>query len=374
MKKLGFGCMRLPLTDPNDHSSVNMDEFKEMVDIFIENGYTYFDTAIMYQNFASQKALKEALTSRYPRDKYTVATKLHADFFDSFEDRDKVFGEQLEQVGVDYFDYYLIHGVGKDNLKKYEDYDCFKWMFEKKKQGFVKHAGFSFHDKHELLEELLDKYPETEFVQLQINYLDWENEWVESRANYEVCRAHNKPVFVMEPVKGGTLASVPEKAEENFKALRPDITPSGWALLYAASLEDVEVVLSGMSNLSQLKENVKLFNNFDPLSKEEKAACLAAADEINSQIAIPCTGCSYCTEGCPEHIAIPQYFSLYNDVMREDMEKKGWTVSYGVYESLTKEHGKASNCIECGQCESICPQHLTIIEDLKKVAGEFERE
>ena len=371
-KKLGFGLMRLPQNDPNNPADVDIEHVKKMVDLFIERGFTYFDTAWMYNGFASENVVKEALTSRHPRESFTLATKLHAGFVHSFEDRDKVFNAQLEKTGAGYFDYYLIHGIEESLLKGYEKYDCFSWLLEKKEQGLVKHAGFSFHDKPELLDELLTKYPEMEFVQLQINYLDWESEWVQSKACYDVATKHGKPVIVMEPVKGGTLAKVPEEAEKLFKAADPDKSVPSWAIRFVASLDNVMVVLSGMSNLEQIDDNTEFMKDFVPLTETEKDMCFKVADIINSQITIPCTSCHYCTDGCPMNICIPEYFSLYNEDMREDLQKKGWTINFSNYEILNKKHGKASDCIGCGQCEGVCPQHLTIIDNLKKVAAHYE--
>ncbi len=372
MKKLGFGLMRMPTLDKTNAADVDIEQVKEMVDLFMENGFTYFDTAIMYNGFASQSVAKKALVDRYPRDSFTLATKLHAGFFDSFEDRDRVFNEQLEQTGAGYFDYYLLHGIESAMLPKYEKYDCFNWLLEKKAQGLVRHAGFSFHDSAELLDELLTKYPEMEFVQLQINYLDWESEWIQSRACYETAAKHGKPVIVMEPVKGGTLARVPAEAEKLFKDHDPDRSVPSWALRYAASLDHVMVVLSGMSDVEQMKDNISSMNDFKPLTDEEKEICHKAAAIINSQTAIPCTGCSYCTSGCPMKIAIPQYFSLYNAVQRENMEEKGWTSSFASYDVLALKFGRARDCVGCGQCEGVCPQHLPVIENLKKVSKCFD--
>ena len=372
MKKLGFGLMRMPLLDKTNAADVDIEQVKKMVDLFIEKGFTYFDTAWMYNGFASESVAKTALVDRYPRDRFTLATKLHAGFFNSLEDRDKVFSAQLEKTGAGYFDYYLLHGIESDMLPKYEKFNCFNWLLQKKEEGLVKHAGFSYHDTPELLDEILTKHPEMEFVQLQINYLDWESEWVHSRACYEVATKHNKPVIVMEPVKGGTLARVPEEAEKLFKDHDPNMSVPSWAIRFAASLDKVMVVLSGMSSVEQMEDNLSYMEDFKPLTEEEKALCHKAADIINAQIAVPCTGCSYCTEGCPKKIAIPQYFSLYNEDMREHLEEKGWTINFTNYEILAGKFGKAKECIECGQCEGVCPQHLPIIEKLKEVSGHFD--
>lgn len=376
MKNFGFGLMRLPtLTqgrdDPMKQFDIDLEQVKQMVDLFLEKGFTYFDTAWMYCKFNSERAAKAALVDRHPRDSFTLATKLNAGFFDTLEGRDEIFNQQLEKTGAGYFDYYLLHGIDSAGYQKFERLDCFNWLREKKEQGLVKHMGFSFHDTAELLDEILTKHPDMEFVQLQINYLDWESPWIQSRACYETACRHNVPVIVMEPVKGGTLAKVPEKVEELFKAHDPSASPSSWAIRFAASLPGVKMVLSGMSNLQQMEDNLSFMEEFKPLSEEEKAMVMKAAEIINSQIAVPCTGCSYCTEGCPQHIAIPQYFSLYNEDMRERLEEKGWTVNFSNYDHLTEKFGKAGDCIGCGQCEAMCPQHLPIIEHLKTVSQHY---
>lgn len=370
-KKLGFGLMRLPLKDVNDAGSIDLEQTKKMVDTFIAEGFTYFDTAWMYCGFQSENATKEALVDRHPRDSYTLATKLHAGFLKTKEDRDRIFEEQLKKTGVDYFDYYLIHDVGVDHYEIYERLDCFNWIVDKKEKGLVKHIGFSFHDSAEVLDKVLTEHPEMEFVQLQINYLDWESEGVQSRKCYEVAVKHGKPVIVMEPVKGGTLAKVPEKVENAFKAYHPDMSVSSWAIRFAASLPNVKMVLSGMSNMEQLSDNMGYMQEFQPLNEEEEKLIQKAVEVINESIVIPCTGCSYCTDGCPQNIAIPKYFSLYN-VDKQEMEGKAWTPQEEYYDRLTKIFGKASECVGCGQCEEVCPQHLPIIEHLEEVAKHFE--
>lgn len=372
-KKLGFGLMRLPLTNPDEASSIDVEQVKDMVDAFIENGFTYFDTAWMYCGFQSECAAKEALVDRYPRDRYTLADKLHAGYIKTKEDRDKIFNEQLKKTGVEYFDYYLLHDIGVDHYKIYQELDCFTWLKEKKEQGLVRHIGFSFHDSAKMLDQVLTEHPEVEFVQLQLNYLDWDSEGVQSRKCYETAVKHGKPVIVMEPVKGGTLAKVPERAEKMFKEYHPDMSVPSWAIRFAASNEHVMMVLSGMSNMEQLQDNMSYMADFQPLNEEEQEIIRKVVEIINSGIEIPCTGCSYCTEGCPQNIAIPKYFSLYNADLQE-CEEKGWKPQGEYYDRLTKTFGKASDCVECGQCESVCPQHLPVIRHLKEVAARFEKE
>ena len=373
-KKLGFGLMRLPLNDPSDSKDIDVEQVRKMVDTFMERGFTYFDTAWMYHNYNSENVAREALVSRYPRESFTLATKLHAEFFETLEDRDRVFEEQLRKTGAGYFDYYLLHGIESRMIGKYEEMDCFNWLLDKKAQGLVRHAGFSFHDTPELLDAILTRHPEMEFVQLQINYLDWESPWIQSRACYEVAVKHGKPVIVMEPVKGGTLAKLPAEAETLFKDLNRDMSVPSWAIRFAASLDNVMVVLSGMSNLEQLDNNTAYMKDFVPLNAEELKACSRAAEIVNSQITVPCTACHYCTDGCPMNICIPEYFSLYNEDMRENMEEKGWSISFTNYKVLAETHGQASECLQCGQCEGVCPQHLSIIDYLKDVAEYFERD
>ncbi len=366
-KKLGFGLMRLPLLDENEKGSIDIGQTKKMVDVFMERGFTYFDTAWMYCAFNSENAVKEALVDRYPRDSYTLATKLHAAYIKSREDRDRIFEEQRRKTGVSYFDYYLIHAIDREMYQTYEELDCFEWLIEKKRQGLVKHIGFSFHDDAEFLEQVIREHPEFEFVQLQINYLDWKSEQIQSEKCYETAVKYGKPVIVMEPVKGGKLAQVPENVRDMFRECRPEMSVSSWAVRFAAGLENVKMVLSGMSNLEQLMDNTGFMSDFTPLDERERKVLEKAAHALKDNQEIPCTSCSYCTEGCPANIAIPQYFALYNRALQEG--KEAVMEDYAKQASLS---GKASECIACGQCESACPQHLTIIDHLKACAAQFE--
>lgn len=370
-KKLGFGLMRLPLTDANDKGSIDIEALKEMVDTFMEQGFTYFDTAWMYCAFKSENAVKEALTDRYPRDRYTLTTKLHASYLKTKEDRDRIFEEQRQKTGVDYFDYYLIHAIDQELYSIYNEMDCFNWLIEKKKQGFVKHIGFSYHDSAEFLDQVLTEHPEMEFVQLQMNYLDWESAEVQSRKCYEVASKHGKPVIVMEPVKGGTLADVPAEVRENFAAYHPDLSVPSWAIRFVASLDNVAMVLSGMSNMEQLMDNISYMKEFVPMNAEETELVHKAAEMIKDSIAIPCTGCSYCTEGCPMQIAIPDLFRVYNKSKRGEITD---VEANEEYRQLTESGGKARECLACGQCQVACPQHLEIINYLKDVAKCMEKQ
>ena len=371
-KKLGFGLMRLPRLDPADEGSIDLEQTKQMVDTFLQRGFTYFDTAWMYCAFKSENAVKDVLTSRHPRESYTLATKLHAAYIHSLDDRDAIFNTQREKTGVDYFDYYLLHDMGAERYEIYKKYDCFSWIAEKKRQGLIKHMGFSFHDTAEVLDQILTEHPEMEFVQLQINYLDWDSEGVQSRKCYEVATKHGKPVIVMEPVKGGTLAKLPAAAEALLRQADPDASIPSWAVRFAAGLPNVKMVLSGMSSTGQLLDNTGFMQNFVPLTQQEQAVIAQVVDTINASIAIPCTGCAYCTEGCPMHIAIPKYFSLYNADLQE-LKDKDFTSQGAYYDNLTLKFGKASDCIACGQCESVCPQHLPIRKALAQLQMELDQ-
>lgn len=369
-KKLGLGCMRLPLLDAADPRSIDHEQLCQMVDTFLEKGFTYFDTAYMYHKFSSEKFMREALVKRHNRNEYTLTDKLPLYFLKKDGDCQRIFDEQLEKCGVEYFDYYWLHNIKTDSYEIAKKFDCFNFIKEKKAEGKVKHIGFSFHDSPELLDEVLTAYPEMEYVQLQLNYIDWESPTIQSRRCYEVARKHGKEVIVMEPIKGGTLAKLPEEAENILKAVRPDMSIASWAIRFVASHEGIKMVLSGMSDMAQLNDNIGYMTHFEPLNDKEFAAIDKVVTILNNITAIPCTSCRYCVDGCPMNIPIPEYFNLYN--ADQISLNKGFSIHGAYYENLIEKYGKASDCIECGQCESACPQHLPIRENLKKVAETFE--
>lgn len=370
MKKLGFGMMRLPLTNGNDQTSIDLPQVEKMVDAFIDRGFTYFDTAYMYHDYTSECAAKTVLTDRYPRDAYTLTSKLPIALMPEAGRQEDIFQEQLRKCGVEYFDYYLLHNLGQENYRKAQELGSFEFVAGLKAAGKVRHTGFSFHDSAELLNRILTEHPEIELVQLQINYLDWDNESIQSRKCLETARAHGKQVIVMEPVKGGTLAALPEAAAELMRGYAPERSLPSWAIRFAASQEGVMTVLSGMSSMEQLLDNTGYMQDFAPLSSEEYAIVRQVTDILKSSPAIRCTACRYCVEGCPVDIPIPEYFALYN--AEKEALNKGFSAQAAYYDNLTKTGGKASDCIQCGQCAAACPQKLPIPALMKLVAETFE--
>lgn len=361
-KNFGFGCMRLPMNG----EQVDDEQFKAMADAFIEAGFNYFDTAHGYLDGESEKALKRCLTSRYPRDAYILTNKLTEPYFNSPEEVRTFFEEQLELCGADYFDFYLMHAQNAKNFEHFKKNQAYETAFELKKEGKVKHVGISFHDTPEVLEEILSTYPEIEVVQLQFNYLDYEDPAVQSKACYDVAVKHGKKVIVMEPVKGGALADLPPAAEKVLADLNGG-SPASYAIRFVAGHPEVFMTLSGMSSSEQMEDNLSFMKDFEPLSQAEEEAVGKVRDIFNEADLIGCTGCSYCTAGCPQQIAIPQVFRAENSKRRylNSQAKMRW-------DAALKEHGDPADCIQCGQCEHICPQNLPIIELLQEAVTDFK--
>lgn len=370
MSSLGFGLMRLPLTNEKDSKAIDFDRTTEMIDCFLKAGFSYFDTAYVYHSEKSEELFKKAVLERHPRNSFTIATKMPIWLVKENSDYQKFFNVQLERCGVDYFDYYLLHGLGDNRYEEVRKNGGFEFIRKMKAEGKIKNIGFSFHDKAEVLDKILAEEGDgIDFVQLQINYIDWDHNVIQSGKCYETAVKYNKKVVVMEPVKGGCLASPPEEVEKLFKSYNPNASASSWAIRFAASLPNVLVVLSGMSTLEQVKDNVSYMKPFKPLSAEEKELVLKAADIINKTIAVPCTACAYCVDGCPQKINIPQYFTVFNNLKRYG---KIHSVESG-YRNASDGKGKASECIACKQCEEHCPQHIAIVDQLKAVVSAFEK-
>ncbi|URZ17502.1 aldo/keto reductase [Clostridium felsineum] len=370
-KKFGFGCMRLPLLDKEDPASFDYDLINKLFDKYLENGFNYFDTAYTYHGYHGEEGVRKALVERHPRDSFKLATKLPLRDFKDSEDMEKIFNEQLNNCGVDYFDFYLLHNMGSNVYSKCEKYGAFDFAAKKKEEGKIKVVGMSFHDMPELLDEILSKYADKiDFVQLQINYVDWEQPNVQSRRCLEIANKYDKPVTVMEPCKGGTLINVPEEAEKLMKEYNPKASNASWALRFAASQKGVFRVLSGMNTMDQVNDNTSFMEDFKPLNEEEMAIIEKVTKIINDNTAIACTACEYCTHGCPKNIAIPKYFALYNSIMRTTGSFSSQMVYYN---NIAIKNGKASECIDCKQCEKACPQHLPITTYLKDVTEKFEK-
>lgn len=366
----GFGCMRLPVLKQDDPASFDYEKIEKLFDAFLEQGFTYFDTAYTYHGYHGEEAVRHALVERHPRESFQLATKLPLRDFKDQEDMEHIFNEQLEHCGVEYFDYYLLHNMGTNVYEKCKEYDAFGFVSRKKAQGQIKNIGMSFHDMPELLEEILTEYGSMlDFIQLQVNYADWEQPNVQSRRCLEIAQKFHLPVVVMEPCKGGTLINLPEEGLDLLKDYHPQASAASWALRFAASQNGVVRVLSGMNTMEQVMDNTAVFKNFVPISQEENEIIRKVTAIIEKNTPIPCTGCAYCTHGCPMDIAIPQYFALYNNISRIT----GSFSSHAVYyNNLSLRHGKASACIRCRQCEQACPQHLPITDFLKQVAEKFE--
>ncbi|MCI9083642.1 MAG: Fe-S oxidoreductase [Lachnospiraceae bacterium] len=361
IRKLGFGLMRLP----QKNGTIDVEQVKEMVDLFMAAGFTYFDTAWAYAG--SEAAIRQALVERYPRESYQLATK-NAAWINckTKEEAYAQFETSLEQTGAGYFDFYLLHNLGESRTHYFDDYDMWNWVQEKKKEGLIHHVGFSFHSTPEELEEILNAHPETEFVQLQINYADWENPAVQSRRCYEVARKHGKPIIIMEPVKGGMLATPPETVQKILKAAEPESSVASWAVRFAADLEGIITVLSGMSNIEQMKDNLSYMEHFMGFTEGQKENLKQAQEELKKIPLIPCTTCNYCAKVCPENIGISgsftamNYLTLYRDIGLAKHQEEWLVGGHGL------KH--ANQCVKCGKCEKARPQHIAIRENLGKVA------
>ena len=361
--KLGFGLMRLP----KKGLGTDIEQVKQMVDLFMDAGFTYFDTAFVYTG--SEAATKKALVERYPRDSYTLCTKINAFMLAPTEKAcKKQFYTSLERTGAGYFDYYLLHALMENNYTKYDKFHIWDFVKEQKEKGLIKHFGFSYHAGPELLDRLLTEHPEVDFIQLQINYADWDNPSVSSRANYEVARKHGVSITVMEPVKGGTLANPPKEVQKLFKGYHPDMSYASWAIRFVASLDGIITVLSGMSSIEQMEDNLSYMRNFHPLNDEEQKIIQQAQRIMGHSSTIPCTACHYCVEGCPKQINIPDIFSAMNKQLGNGQKEEAKTA----YFKVATEGHMASDCIGCKQCERACPQHLPITKNLKRAVGMFE--
>lgn len=365
--KLGFGLMRLPKTKDG---KIDLEQTKQMVDRFMAAGLTYFDTAYVYDDGDSERAAKAALVDRYPRESFTLATKLCA-WMGAHDEKSakQQFYTSLERTGAGYFDYYLLHALQAGNYKTYDKYHIWDFVKEQKEKGLIKHWGFSFHATPDILDQLLTDHPDAEFVQLQLNYADWENPDVTARENYEVARKHGKSIVVMEPVKGGALANPPTKVQEIFRQADPKASFASWAIRYAASLDGIITVLSGMSNLEQMEDNLSYMKDFRPLNAHEQQAIRKAQEAINGVKSIPCTACHYCTGGCPKQIPIPEIFAARNRQLVWGQLQEG----QAAYDQLAAKGNVASDCIGCGQCERACPQHIKVIQRLKECAAALEK-
>lgn len=362
-KNLGFGFMRLPMQG----KQIDTTATKQMVDLFLKNGFNYFDTAHGYHEGNSEIAIRECLTSRYPREKYILTNKLTNEYFKCEEDIPPFFEKQLKACGVDYFDFYLMHAQNKELYAKFQAKNAYSVVKTLKKAGKIKYFGISFHDKPEVLEQILQENPDIDVVQIQFNYMDYNDPAIESKKCYEVCRKYSKPIFVMEPVRGGCLANLPPEAAGILDQLHNG-SPASYAIRFAAGFEGIVMVLSGMSTLAQMQDNINFMKNFQPLNKTETEAVFQVSKNLQKQNLIPCTACRYCIPECPKKISIPDLFACMN----AKKTYHDWNCDFYYDTVHTAKNGRASDCIRCGKCEKICPQHLPVRDLLTYVAREFD--
>lgn len=370
IKKLGFGFMRLP--DKPGTKDIDLEEAKKMVDYYLASGYTYFDTAIPYHGQKSESTLKLCLVDRHPRESYTIATKMTEGFLREDFGIEEMLQASLKNLGVDYVDFYLLHALNRKRMEIFDETKVWDFMKKQKELGVIKHYGFSFHDKAEILEKALTEHPEVDFVQLQLNYADWDNDMIQARQCYEIALKHKKPISIMEPVRGGMLATLPDKATEIFQKARPEDSLAKWALRFCGNLDNIITVLSGMSSLEQVQENVATFDNMEPLTASDKETIAEVVKVLDSMPNIPCTDCKYCVKDCPAQINIPQFFRIMNIHLRHDGEENPVTNLRGFKFATNKGQSKPSACVGCKKCEVSCPQGIQIIKELVKVKNAYE--
>ena len=366
--KFGFGCMRLPQTDKNDPTKINQELFNEMVDIYMEKGFNYFDTSYAYHNGTSEIAIRKAVVERYPRESYRICDKLPTWALTSKEDNEKYVNEMLKRLGIDYFDVFFIHNINSPWYEKAEKYGSFEYIKKMKEKGLASKIGFSFHEKSELLKEVLEKYGDIiDIVQLELNYLDWEDTSIESQKCYDLCVQHNCEVYVMEPLKGGVIVNPPEGIKKEFEKFNPDKSIASFALRFCASLDNVKMVLSGMNTIDDLKDNCNTFENFEVLSNEENEFLKRMALKLSNSLTVPCSECGYCIDACPEMIPIPEYFHLYN-TSKNQPESNIYRL---YYDKLCNEKIPAEECSYCGTCIDMCTQQIDIPKKLEELCEHF---